>query len=82
MQRTTVSLTEPVATALAREARRRSVSASQIVRESLSETLGLGDAEGVRPLPFPPLGQSGRSDTSERVDEILAAEWGEDARSR
>ena len=44
MQRTTVSLTEPVANALAREARRRSVSASQVVRESLSETLGLGDA--------------------------------------
>ena len=82
MKRTTVSLPEPVADALAREARRRSVSASQVVREALSETLGIDESTGSRPLPFGPLGRSGQHDISERIDEILADEWGNAARDR
>lgn len=82
MKRTTVSLPDDLALRLEREAARRSVSEAEVVRSALAQMLG-GNRSGRRPLPFPPLGDSGRSDISERFDEYLAASgFGEDALRR
>ena len=75
MKRTTVSLPGPVAEALARESQRRRVPVSQVVRESLTTTLGLGEAGDVRPLPFAALGRSDGSGTARRAEQILDEEW-------
>jgi predicted nucleic acid-binding protein/predicted transcriptional regulator len=58
MKRTTVSLPDDLAAALAREARRRNRSASEITRDALARHLGL--TAGVRrELPFAAVGRSG-----------------------
>jgi Arc/MetJ-type ribon-helix-helix transcriptional regulator len=80
MKRTTISLPDHLAARVEREAARRSVSASAVVRASLEETLG--STTDRRPLPFRALGRSGHNDTSVRVDEILAEAWTRDARDR
>lgn len=76
MKRITISLPDDIAARLEREAARRSVSASAVVRSALADALGAGGAGTRRPLPFPALGNSGVADTSERVEDILAREWG------
>ncbi len=76
MKRTTISLPDDLAARLEREAARRSVSASAVVRSALADALGAGPEGARRPLPFPALGGSGVADTSDRVEEILAREWG------
>ena len=73
MKRTTISLPDDLALAVAREARRRSSSVSEVTREALAAHLGL--AEGVRSLPFANLGHSGTRDTARRIDELIAGEW-------
>jgi Arc/MetJ-type ribon-helix-helix transcriptional regulator len=73
MKRTTISLPDDLARAVEREARRRDTSASDVVRVALVAHLGVGAKR--MPLPFFDLGRSGRSDTSSRIDEILAEEW-------
>jgi len=81
MKRTTISLPDDLALRLEREAARRSVSEAEVVRSALADALG--DADGARrPFPIPVLGSSGRSDISERIEEILAEEWGGDAGDR
>ena len=75
MKRTTVSLPDPVAEALNREASRRRVSVSQVVRESLTTTLAISEAGDVRPLPFAALGRSDGSGIAARAEDILDAEW-------
>lgn len=75
MKRTTISLPEDVAGILAREARRRAISVSEIARQALVAYLGLGGTEPRR-LPFAALGRSGHKHTARDVEEILAAEWG------
>ena len=82
MKRATISLPDGLADALAREAMRQSVSASHIVREALHDRYCTDESTGSRPLPFGPLGRSGQHDISERIDEILADEWGNAARDR
>jgi len=83
MKRITISLPDDLAARLEREAARRSVSASAVVRSALADALGAGLEGTRRPLPFPVLGNSGVADTSQRVEEILAHEWGgADARDR
>jgi hypothetical protein len=81
MKRTTLSLPDDLVQALAREARRRSTSASAIARDALAEHLHLvpGDA---RPLPFAALGGSGHRTTARDMEELLAHEWDDDARDR
>jgi Arc/MetJ-type ribon-helix-helix transcriptional regulator len=81
MKRTTVSLPDDLAQALEREARRRSVSASEITRDALSKHLGLTAGEP-RELPFAALGRSGHKTTGRDMEELLAQEWDDDARSR
>lgn len=82
MRRTTISLPEELAAAVDREARRRDTSVSAIAREALADHLGLGDATGPRPLPFAALGRSGTKTTARRLEDLIAAEWGDRAGGR
>ena len=77
MKRTTISLPDDVALLAEREARRRGVSLSEVARDALAQHLGL-DRPAPRPLPFAKLGRSAHTDTSARVDELLAASWTRD----
>jgi hypothetical protein len=81
MKRTTVSLPDDLASALAREARRRNRSASEITRDALAKHLGLAAGEP-RSVPFAALGHSGHRTTGRDMEELLAAEWDGDARDR
>jgi hypothetical protein len=72
MTRTTVSLPDDLATLLAREARRRETSVSDIVRRAVESFLGVGEP---RELPFAALGRSGRRHTARDAEKILTAEW-------
>ena len=74
MKRTTVVLTDQLATLLELERRRQNLSAAGVVRRALEAYL-LGDATGTERLPFVSLGRSGQRDTARRIDEILAGEW-------
>jgi hypothetical protein len=73
MKRTTVSMPDDLAQAVEREARRRDISTSEVVRVALIAHLGVGTKR--RPLPFANLGHSGRGDTASRTEELLAEEW-------
>jgi hypothetical protein len=81
MKRTTLSLSDDLAQALAREAHRRSVSASQVARDALAQHLGF-TMSGSRKLPFAALGRSGYRTTARDMEELLVAEWDDDARRR
>lgn len=81
MKRTTVSLPDELADALAHEARRRNVSASEVARDALSKQLGLTDA-GPRDLPFAALGRSGHRSTGRDMEDLLVEEWHDEARDR
>jgi Arc/MetJ-type ribon-helix-helix transcriptional regulator len=81
MKRTTVSLPDDLAAALAREARRRNRSASEITRDALAKHLGL-TADEPRSVPFAAVGRSGHRTTGRDMEELLAAEWHGDARDR
>lgn len=73
MKPTTITLPDDLALAVEREARRRSVSVSQVVREALAASLGVA-AEHPREVPFAALGGSGQRTTARDFEEILAAE--------
>lgn len=77
MKRTTITLTDELATALEREARRRRLSVSEVARRALAAHLGLANGQPRR-LPFAALGNSGHRHTARDLEEILAAEWGRD----
>jgi Arc/MetJ-type ribon-helix-helix transcriptional regulator len=74
MRRTTITLPDQLATVLQREAQRRRVSVSEVVRRALETHFGLADGQPRR-LPFADLGRSGEPDIAERVEEIIAEEW-------
>jgi len=74
MKRTTITLTDDLARALARESRRSNRSASEVARDALERYLGLS-ADGVRELPFAALGRSGHGHTARDMEELLAREW-------
>jgi Arc/MetJ-type ribon-helix-helix transcriptional regulator len=74
MTRITISLPEPLAAAMSREASRRRVSVSHVAREAIEARLGRVD-DGRRALPFVALGRSGHRTTARDIDAILAAEW-------
>ncbi|HEY7061792.1 MAG TPA: CopG family transcriptional regulator [Chloroflexota bacterium] len=73
MKRTTISLPDEIASRLAREARRRSISMSEVAREVLSAHFNLERGES-RPLLLESLGRSGYRNTARHIEEILAAE--------
>lgn len=79
MKRTTISLPDDLAAAVARAVDRRGTSVSQLTRQALEEHLGL-TGTAPRALPFASLGGSGKRTTARDVEEILAREW--DARDR
>ena len=81
MKRTTVSLPDDLDMVLAREARRRNVSASEITRDALARHLGLVSSEA-RALPYAALGRSGHHNTARDMEEMLAREWDDEARRR
>jgi hypothetical protein len=81
MKRTTVSLPDDVAAALAREARRRNVSASAITRDALAKHLKIAPGTP-RDLPFASVGRSGRRRTARDMERLIEREWDEPARDR
>ena len=74
MKRTTVTLSDELATAVEREAHRRKVSVSQVTREALAHRFGIA-SEHPRRVPFAALGGSGHRSTARDFEEVLAAEW-------
>jgi predicted transcriptional regulator len=80
MKRTTLALSDDLAAALAREARRSNRSASEVAREALARYLGLA-GEGPRELAFAAVGRSGRNTVGRDMEEHLA-EWDDVARGR
>lgn len=74
MQRTTVKLSDDLDARLRHEAKRRGITVSELTREAIESHLG-----GNRPrrkLLAAGAGASGRDDISERIEEILAKEFG------
>lgn len=72
MKRTTVKIPDALDARLRHEAQQRNATISEISREALEAYLG--EANGGRTLRAAGVGHSGRSDISERIEEILAAE--------
>ena len=74
MQRTTVKLPDDLDARLRHEAERRGITVSQLTREAIEAHLG---APGTRRTFLAAgAGASGRSDISERIDDILRSEAG------
>ena len=69
MIRTRVKLPEELDARLRHEAQRRNITISELTREAIESHLGPR-----RRLAAAAAGRSGRSDVSERVEEILAGE--------
>ena len=72
VKRTTLKLPEALDARLRHEAARRNMTISDVSREAIEAYLGA--AGGRRRLGAAGAGGSGRSDISERIEEILAAE--------
>jgi hypothetical protein len=75
MKRTTLMLPDDLARVVESERRRQDISTAELLRRALRSYLDLERSQP-RQVPFAGLGRSGRSDTSEKVEEILAHEWG------
>lgn len=71
VKRTTVKLPDDLDARLRHEARRRGVTIADITRTALEEHLGVGRR---RRLGARGASRSGRSDISERIEEIIASE--------
>jgi Arc/MetJ-type ribon-helix-helix transcriptional regulator len=71
MRRTTVKLPDDLDTQLRHEAQRQGVTIAEVTRAALVAHLGAGRR---RRLDAAAAGHSGRSDISERVEEIIGAE--------
>jgi hypothetical protein len=74
MQRRTISLPDDVDAALEREARRKRIPVSQIVREAVEARLG-AERTGKREIPFVGIGHSGHGSIAANIEELMAAEW-------
>jgi len=74
MRRTTVKIPDELDARLRREAATRGMTISEVTRDALEEHLG---ATTRRRLRAAGSGRSGRSDISERIEEILAGEAGQ-----
>jgi predicted transcriptional regulator len=71
MKRTTVKLPDDLDARLRHEARLRGVTIADVTRAALEEHLGVGRR---RRLGARAASRSGRSDISERIEEIIASE--------
>jgi predicted transcriptional regulator len=72
MKRTTVKISDALDARLRHEAERRNVTISEISREALEAYFD--QSRGRRPLRAAGAGRSGRTDISERIEQILATE--------
>ncbi|MGI8678188.1 MAG: CopG family transcriptional regulator [Jatrophihabitans sp.] len=72
MKRTTLKISDALDARLRHEAERRNRTISEISREALEAYFG--EPSGRRSLRAAAAGRSGRSDVSERIEDILAAE--------
>jgi predicted transcriptional regulator len=70
MKRTTVKIPDDLDARLRKEAERRGLTISEVTRIALEAHVG----GGRRRLRAAGVGRSGRSDISERIEEIIAAE--------
>ena len=70
MRRTTIKLPDALDALLRHEAERRGVTISEITREAVESYLG----GGRRQLRAAGAGRSGRTDISEKIEEILSSE--------
>ncbi|WP_211116286.1 CopG family transcriptional regulator [Glycomyces buryatensis] len=77
MARTTVKISDQLDARLRHEAARRGMTISEVTREAIEAYLGGGG--GKRRLLAAGAGHSGRSDISERIEEILQHELGVDS---
>jgi Arc/MetJ-type ribon-helix-helix transcriptional regulator len=73
MRKTTIYLDEADDLLLTQAAARRGSSRTDLIREAIRRMLSAEAAPGRRPRP---LGRSGHTDTSQRVDEILGEGFG------
>jgi len=73
VKRTTVKISDALDARLRHEAERRNLTVSEITREALETYFG---GSSGRRLGAAGAGRSGRTDISERIEEILAAEAG------
>jgi predicted transcriptional regulator len=71
MKRTTVKLPDDLDSRLRYEAARRQMTVSELTREAIEQHLGLGTR---RKLLSVGAGDSGQSDVSERIEELLREE--------
>lgn len=77
MNRITIAVTPEIDSAMRREARRQGCSVSQVAREALGKHLHIVvEPEGRRRVGFAALGRSGKPPVADRVDDVLAEEWG------
>lgn len=74
MKRTTVKISDALDARLRHEAARRGVTIAEVSRAALEAYLGKSSSR--RRLGAAGTGRSGRSDVSERIEEILATEVG------
>ena len=74
MRKTTIYLDEADDVLLTEAATRRGTSRTELIREAIRRMLSSEAAATGRPRP---LGRSGHSDTSERVEEILSGGFGD-----
>lgn len=74
MKRTTVKLPDELDAQLRHEAARRGMTISELTREAVETHLAAGRGRRRRRLLAAGAGHSGRSDVSERIEEIIAAE--------
>lgn len=72
VKRTTIKLPDNVDVRLRLEAKQRGITISELTREAIERHL---DMQPRRRLLAAGVGRSGRSDVSERIEEILAREW-------
>lgn len=82
MRRTTLLADDDLLLELKRIARAEGRSTAQLMREALEEYVRARQSQTSRPLSFISLGRSGRSDISERVDELLWQERDESGPKR
>jgi hypothetical protein len=72
MKRITIAMPDDLARAVAREAKRRDISTSEVIRVALIAQLGIGRR---RELPFANLGSSDDPGVASRMEELMDEEW-------
>jgi Arc/MetJ family transcription regulator len=77
MKRTTITLTDELAELVAREADRRRMTVSELMRNLIGESL-IGTAENPRDIPWAGLINEPAMVRAEKVDEALSKNWADD----